>query len=306
MTTNFDTIYPWAGMQAVTVDGQSMIYVPKFYYKIGTAPTGSQQAGNKCKWISDRKLNGYVVHPAFMKDGVEKAGFYVGAYECCADPTNGNKAGSLIGKSPLVNIDFPTMVARCAARNTGTGEQAGWHLWNIYELAAIQTLALIELGTPDVQTKIAAGNVNSSAAVATGSTAAKYRGISELWGNVWHMVDGLKGNGTTIQMLDREGKNTYINTGVVANTGSGYTKEMFTNAGTGFDFNDVYVPSTVDATATNGTYGDYYWAATSNFVCYHGGGWGNGAMSGLFTLHLGDVSGYYDTGVGGRLAKYVD
>ena len=306
MTINFDATYPWAGMQAVTVDGQAMIYVPKFYQKIGTAPTGSQQAGNKGKWVSDRKLSGFTVHPAFMKDGVEKAGFYVAAYECCVDPTNSAKAGSLVGKAPLVSIDFPTMKARCAARNTGTGEQAGWHLWNIYELAAVQTLALIELGTPDVQTKIAAGNVNSSAAVVTGSTAAKYRGISELWGNVWHMVDGLKGNGTTIQIFDREGKNTYINTGVVANTGSGYTKEMLTNTGTGFDFNDVYVPSTIDSTAANGTYGDYYWAATSDFVCYHGGSWYGGAMYGLFTLYLSNVSGYSSTNFGGRLAKYVD
>lgn len=298
----FDKTWPWAGIKTEMIDGQEMVYIPKFYYKTGLAPVGSQQAGKKCLWVSDRPIAGYRVHPAFMKNGAETAGFWVGAYECSVDANAGTKAASVINKAPLVSIDFPTMKTRCDARNVSG--QSGWHLWNVYELAAIQMLCLIELGSPDVQAKIGSGNSNSSAAVATGSTNAKWRGICELWGNVWHMVDGLKGSGTTIQMLDRLGNGTYVNTGVAAYSAAhGYPREMLDTLGTGFDFNDVFVPKTIDATASNGTYGDYYWAAVSDFVCYHGGYWANGASAGLCSLDLSNPASTSHVNIGGRLAK---
>ena len=296
----FSRTYPWSDIKTETVDGQSMVWIPKFYYRVHTPTTGTY-LGKKCLEISDGAADGFVLHPAFMKNGAEITGFWVGAYECSTDASDSNKAASIIGKSPLVSIDFPTMQSRCAARNTGG--QSGWHLWNIYELAAIQMLCLIELGTPDVQTAVGSGNSASSAAVATGSSNAKWRGISELWGNVWHMVDGFKGSGTTIQILDRLGNGTYVNTGASALTSSGYPKDMLDTSGTGFNFNDVFVPKTIDATASNGTYGDYYYAATSNFVCYHGGNWVHGAPDGLFYLHLANTSSYAPTHIGGRLAK---
>ena len=297
----FSRTYPWSDIKTETIDGQSMVWIPKFYYRVHTPTTGTY-LGKKCLEISDGAADGFVLHPAFMKNGAEITGFWVGAYECSADASDSNKAASIIGKSPLVSIDFPTMQARCAARNTGG--QSGWHLWNIYELAAIQMLCLIELGTPDVQTAIGSGNSASSAAVVTGSTNAKWRGICELWGNVWHMVDGLKGSGTTIQMFDRLGNGTYVNTGVAAYSAAhGYPKDMLDVSGTGFDFNDVFVPKTIDATASNGTYGDYYYAATSNFVCYHGGAWDFGAYAGLFYLDLVSTSSLALAAIGGRLAK---
>ncbi|SEO98834.1 hypothetical protein [Propionispora vibrioides] len=298
----FDKTYPWAGIKTETIDGQEMVFIPKFYYKTGVAPVGSQQAGKKCWWVVDRPIAGYRIHPAFMKDGAEIPGFWVGAYECSVDAGASSKAASVSGKSPLVSIDFPTMQNRCTARNVSG--QTGWHLWNIYELAATQMLCLIELGSPDVQAKIGSGNSNSSAAVATGSTNAKWRGISELWGNVWHMVDGLKGSGTTIQILDRLGNGTYINTGVAAlSAAHGYPKEMMDTSGSGFDFNDIFVPKSIDQTASNGTFGDYYWYAVSDFVCYHGGYWGYGAYDGLFCLNLNGPASYSNVTLGGRLAK---
>ena len=235
----FSKTYPWSDIRTETVDGQSMVWIPKFYYRVHTPTTGAY-AGKKCWEIVDSAVPGFAVHPAFVKAGSEIPGFYVGAYECSVDANDSNKAASIIGKSPLVSIDFPTMQTSCAARNTGG--QSGWHLWNIYELAAIQMLCLIELGTPDVQTAIGSGNSASSAAVATGSTNAKWRGISELWGNVWHMVDGLKGSGPTIEIFNRLGNGSYVYTGVAAPAVLGYPKNMVDTSGTVFYFYDVFVP----------------------------------------------------------------
>lgn len=294
----FSRTYPWSDIKTETVDGQSMVWIPKFYYRVHT-PAAGTYAGKKCLEIADDAVDGFVVHPAFMKAGAEISGFYVGAYECSVDASASTKAASVAGVAPLVSIGFPTMQTRCAARNTGG--QSGWHLWNIYELAAIQMLCLVELGSPDVQALIGSGNSNSSAAVPTGSSNAKWRGISELWGNVFHMVDGLKGSGTTIQILDRLGNGTYVNTGTSALASSGYPKDMLDTSGTGFNFNDVFVPKTIDGTA--GTYGDYYYAAASNFVCYHGGDWDDGAFDGLFALALDSDASRATSLIGGRLAK---
>ena len=74
---DFDKLYPWRGIELVTIDEQEMVKIPKFYVKVGIAPAGTDQAGKKCWWISDTKRNGYHVHPAFMKNGKEIEQFYV-------------------------------------------------------------------------------------------------------------------------------------------------------------------------------------------------------------------------------------
>jgi len=56
-------------------DGQVMVEIPKFYYKYSWV-------SNVHTWdISRYELTGFVVHPAFVKNGVEVDFRYVGAYE---------------------------------------------------------------------------------------------------------------------------------------------------------------------------------------------------------------------------------
>jgi len=159
ITADFDAHPIWGNIETVTIDGQSMVKIPKFYYKVGTASSGDQ-SGKKCWWISATMRDGYTLHPAFMQDVQEIDYFYVGAYEASND--SGTKAASVSGVAPLVSIDFTTMQTRCEARGTG------WRMWDIYQLGAIQMLALIELETPDVQSAIGAGNVSSSGIVECG------------------------------------------------------------------------------------------------------------------------------------------
>lgn len=291
----------YSGIVDATVDSQVMVKVPKFYYKVGTAPVGSDRAGKKCWWISDQPAAGFQVHPAFMDAGAEIPYIYVGKYEATND--GGTKAGSVSGVAPLVSIDFTTMKTRCAARNTGG--VSGFRLWSIFEVAAIQMLALIELGGADSQALVGAGNTNTSAAVNTGTSNAIWRGIRELWGNVWHMVDGLKTDTSNrLQVWDRLGNKTWVNTNVTI-TPSGWMVSALESTGTGFDFRDLFVAATVDGTQTNGTFGDYHYSNTSGteYVCYHGGNWGSGAYAGLFNLHLGSAASPSSTSIGGRLAK---
>lgn len=304
-TAYFSGQYPWKGMVDVTVDGQAMVYVPKFYVKYGAAPTGSVRAGKMCHWISDHAKTGYHVHPAFINNGAEGDGFYIGKYEASVDASNSAKAASIVNKSPLVSIDFPTMQARCAARNMGTGEQAGWHMENIYEASAISLLALLEYGSTDIQTLIGAGNSNSSAAVATGGTNAVYRGIHEWWGNVWEMVDGLQLQAGKIYVHKNDGSHAYVATGLQS-PGSGYPVDVFDVNDIGYNMSDIFMPKTVSATQSDGSFSDYFWSTLSGTtVCYRGGDWVDGASCGLFTLYLIYASSYAFSSIGSRLAKYV-
>ncbi len=58
-------------------NGNVMVEIPKFYYRI-------VQAGTETTWkISAVQQSGYVTHPAFIKDNVEVDFRYMGAYDAC-------------------------------------------------------------------------------------------------------------------------------------------------------------------------------------------------------------------------------
>lgn len=299
-TVDFNTTYPWSQMTHVTIAGNVMTKVPKFWYKNGVVASGTH-AGKPALWIADQAVEGFKLHPAFMHAGVQKDQFYIGAYKCGG---SSSKATSQKNVTPLVSINFPTMQAACAANNTGTsGDTAGWHLQNVYEDAAVNMLLLIEEGTPDAQTAIGSGNVNSSAAVTNGSTNATYRGIYDWWGNVWEMMDGLKGSGTTMQIYDLQGNESYVNTGKTP-AYNGWITEMYTDVADTYDLGAVFVPSAVDGTQSNGTYGDYIWGLATNWVAYRSAIWSDGADAGAFALYLYYGASNANRNIGGRLAKY--
>ncbi len=224
----------------------------------------------------------------------------------CAGSTT--MAGSQAGVAPIVSIDFPTMASRIEARNQPARGSAGWHMWTIYELSAIQRLLLIENGGPDVQSTIGSGNISSSAAQNTGVTNATWRSIRELWGNVWHMVDGLRGDASKkAQLFDRLGNRNYVDTNwtvpIYQGGGDGWITAMKDGANSLYDFDEIFVAGAVDGIESNGTYGDHHWGSITNFVTYHGGGWNYGSLAGLFSLSLGGVASGLSTAFGSRLAK---
>lgn len=307
MTIDFDKLYPWKGIETVTIDDQMMVKIPKFYLKVGTAPTGTAQAGKKCWWVSASPRTGYHLHPAFMRNGVEKDCFYIGAYE--AYNAGSNIAGSAAGKSPRVSITFNQAQAACLARNNDSTVK-GFHLYNYYERCAVAILCMIEQGTPDVQSSVGSGNSSSSAAVTTGSSTAVWRGIHEFWGNVWEWCDGLKtaNDGTTVFIFDNEGYGEYVNTGVTIPAGSGLGIQAVSEAeGERFDLKDVFVPSTVSGTAAAATFRDGYSNATgAQHNLFVSGVWEGGAAVGLFTFRSDNAPSLSDAGLGFRLAKYDD
>ena len=286
----------FAGITDEVIDGQSMVRVPAFYYRAGAVPTG-EHAGKKALWVSPEPAPGFELHPAFRHHGAELAQFHVGKFQ--GTPDGDDRLGSQPGLNPLVSIDFPTMQACAAAR----GE--GWMLWSIYQLAAIQALLLIELGTPDAQQAIGDGNVNGGGVRAVDDETvaqATWRGIVGLWGNVWQMVDGLQTNADSeYRIWATDGSQTYVETDVET-PGDGWFRRRATDRDAGFDLGAVFLPATTRDDRDKSAFGDYFWSYP-NAVAYHGGYWSYGANAGLFYLDVADAASNSSANVGGRLAK---
>jgi hypothetical protein len=308
-TAWFNSHPTYAGIVTQTIDGQSMVKIPKFYFKAGTVPSGTY-AGKAYWMISNRPVTGFTVHPAFLgTGGVELDQIWIGKYQASYDGSS--KAQSISGVLPMVSIDFPTARARAYARNTGG--VSGFRLWSIYDLSAIQMLATIEKGGLDMQSLIGQGRVSASSVAnvdATDVAQAIWRGIVGLWGNVWQMVDGIKRNGGNWHRWQynvpgntatNDFSTGYINTSQPALTANGYPVTFNIS----LLANGIIVPASVDSAASNGSTGDYYWstADTDDRLEARGGHYGDDSKAGLFCM----VSTYTPTDlgtiIGTRLAK---
>lgn len=147
--------------------GQVMVEIPAFYIRYS-------YASNTHNWdISLYPLNGYILHPAFLKNGIQVAYRYCGAYEGALydvsgavytdgssgqvkdfTATTGDKLSSVSGKLAVTNetrANFRTISA-----NRGTG----WRQLDFYLLSAIQLLFLVEYASFNSQSMIGAGISN--------------------------------------------------------------------------------------------------------------------------------------------------
>lgn len=287
----FKDLFPFNQMTAVTVDGQQMIYLPKMYVKTATVDAGAQNAGKPGLWISERPQDGYHLNPAFYNNGVEAQGLQLSV--AMASKGSDGKPESKAGSSPWVNEPtFNNVKTLATKRNTGTGEQSGWHAWNIYEHHLLARLMMIEYGTSDMQAMLGTQNVN-------------YHGILDPWGSATagagFLIDGLLSDGSNnIQIADNAGHGTLVSTGKPF-AGSGWIKETWMDKGSLYDLSDTFLSKTSDGTEGNGTYSDYAWSSAGCAFCTYSSA---ASAFGPFCLYrVGPSSTNSD--VGFRLARYV-
>ncbi|KXA71091.1 hypothetical protein [Bordetella hinzii] len=292
---DFDAHPIYAGIADDEIDGQHMVRVPAFYYRAGPVRSGPY-AGRLALWVSPEPAEGFDLHPAFRHMGEPLPQFWIGKYQGTPD---GDFLGSKPGSAPLTAVDFPTM--QQAAGRDGRG----WMLWSIYQLAAVQMLALIEHATADMQAVIGTGYVDGDGVRSVDDpqvVQAAWRGITGLWGNVWQMVDGLRTSSEReYRIWTTDGYRQFVDTEIEAPS-IGWFHRRSTERDEGFDLGAVFLPTSVRSERDESTYGDYFWAS-SDAVAYHGGNWAFGAHAGLFSLNVGNAASNSYTAVGGRLAK---
>jgi hypothetical protein len=300
--------------------GNVMVEIPKFYYKYS-------YVGTTHNWsISLTPLDGYAVHPAFNKGGVEVEHRYIGAYNASTD---GSVLKSVSGQYCDTNMTRATM--RTRANNINPGK--GWGIQDFNLISAIQLLMLIEFNNFNSQSVIGMGRtqlnngtwtdgsyyglngLSNSIGNATGNVDysgdadesgadlnyMSYRGIENFYGNVWKWVDGINiqdnvpfiSNNPAL-FADDTFTGSYISAGITMSNSNGWQNTL-AQTGTGFFPTSVGAGSSTKIT-------DYYWQNTGNRVVRLGGNASYGSGSGAFCLFAADVSSISDASYGSVLA----
>lgn len=180
-------------------------------------------------YVSDYPKAGFKIHPAFVRNSVEKSKIYLPAYEGSvydvgaaaylladeqiADFTaiTGDTLSSIAYAKPASGLtqDLTRAKTRILATNRGTG----WQQKDVLCASASQMLMMIEYAAMNTQTAIGKGvcdkayngvndavltgsttnlgNASGMAAGTSGLVSITYRGEENFWGNIWKWIDGL-------------------------------------------------------------------------------------------------------------------
>ena len=320
----FDNLYPWNEMAEFNVASNAITYakdeagfsrtndtvirIPKFYIKVE-----KDTANSKLRiYIADKETTGFVIHPAFNRgDGVIRDYIYVGKYNA------GSGYVSKTGVAPLASITRGTFRTSAAAKG------ANWWQYDYATYSALWMLYMIEFADWDSQSKIGRGYVDGNSSpqnVGTtdamtyhtgrpsgtdGKTSVQYRGIEDLWGNVYDFVDGMNFNGLSPYVCLNP-------TNFADDTSSNYTKLGYNLGGTsgefikelGYDGNNpaVLLPIATGGSETTHIPDRVYHNSTASWYIFCvGGNYSAASAAGLFCSHCGFASSLSSAGVGGRL-----
>jgi hypothetical protein len=338
--SDFDSIYPYSEMKLCNVNdngeitayigdsgfkrdgtnGQVMVKIPKFYYR----HVYGEAAKKHQFWISEHPISGFKLHPAFIRAGVEKPYVLLGAYKASFGRNQANTADALAsvsGAFPAVSKTIDDFRDLAEARGTETG--ANWTQADALTRNAVALLYLVEYADTNCQEAIGNGVVDldiDGTAVPTGScdslagasgmadgtngqVSVSYRGLEDLWGNVWEFVDGINIKADHRPYVADHGfasdvfNESYTDAGFDLPSVNGYVSNFACSAGADW----LLMPSAVGA--SSGYIPDYYYQATGNRVALVGGHWYNGARAGLFGWNVYGDSSSAHLRVGARLLQ---
>jgi hypothetical protein len=253
--------------------------------------------------------------------------------------TTGDKLASITGAKPLSgkNNSITLPAFRTLAHNRG----AGWELQTFNQISALQMLYIIEYGNWNAQTQIGVGVTNitddaaTNMAVYTGYTAGvgvgaldlgnasgesgnithyqtsqttkavTYRGVENLWGNIWKWVDGINikaDHNPWIADHDYASDtfaHPYADAGTISGT-EGYVSDIAVNA----SMDHGFLPSAVGGSSTTKLC-DYYYMTDGNRSALLGGYWQYGSDAGPGCWSLSLAASTVRRSIGARLSYFV-
>lgn len=325
-------------------DGQVMVRVPKFYYKL------TKVSANVIQFrVSPVRLAGYAVSPMHMRGGVECDYAYVGKYPgvlwdasaggglgAYVDGTGAAQADSVNDKLSSVSGKKPfSSETRDEFRDMATNRGTKFFQFDAATRASLLLLLVTEYATGDFQAAISAGNTkfalwdfatciaatgksNSDGMTANGQSTTDgdpsdyvtWRGIEDLWGNLWQWLDGLN-----VYNVEADGKSyAYFcdNPEKFADgTIVGYEKVEELPILDGYQkmVGNQILPTEVGG-ASNTHFADYFYTYYNNLIAGYGtdfrvalvgGAASDGSLAGAFCLnaHYGSTQAY--SAIGGRL-----
>ena len=314
-----------------------MVRIPRVYVKF-------EKSGDCWRWwVSPIPATGFDLHPAFYQRGHSASPanqIYIGSYD--AHDAGSSKLGSKSGSTPLASQTIATFETR--GNNIGTG----WGNMNFHTLCLLQLLFYVEFASFDSRSKVGPGrtkSTNSSALASGGASsyeaangtssgttdvqAVAWRGIENLWGNVWQCVIGYNTTDTEHRIVNRDGTGTLAASLTAGNYESvtspiplnGTTHVSGTDAGSfchgyvsdlAIDASNVlglmFVPD--ELSGSSDTYlTDYYYSHRSGISqtggMLSGNRWDSTTKAGLGCQHSTTASSYSDTSIGARLESIM-
>ena len=299
----FDNLQPWAGMTKTTRSGNSMVAIPKFWYKL-------TKSGSSIKiQIADQATAGFSVSPAHMNRGDghgERDVVYIGRYHCASDYK------SKTGVTPKNNI------TRSAARSGIHALGANFWQMDFAMLFTIWLLYIVEFADWNSQAKIGYGCGNSSGVQNMGASdsmpyhtgtmqtsrttygvGVQYRNIEGLWDNVYDWMDGCYYNGNGLNLILNPNNFSDSSGGTSVGTPSNGWPSAF-NVATAGGF-PMFYPTA--ASGSDSTYSCDSWYFGSSYPCLCVGGYySQDTGHGLFYVGYSSVSGA-STDIGCRLQE---
>ena len=323
---DFDNVYPWAGMRRCNIkdgvfmcyegeigyaedgsNGDVMVEIPKFYYKVvpvrlESASSGEGQQIVEAKWmISPRALRSFKVHPAFVRNGREVDAVYIGAFE---GYINGSTIVSIKDVLPSVWKPFSEFQQYVTAKGTKYSQI------DFTSLSAIQLLFLIEYNSFDSQGCIGNGVIGKTQLSKTNSSeSVNYRGLSDLWGNAICFIQGCVIDSNSNLYWSNDNYDYNFNNKNKINfklpTSTGFIKKI------GYDKNNDFVFLSTDNSGSSSTglydgcYPEVYAIGTNlTRICRMGSSYSSTVDAGIFAFAFNFQIGEHDTSTGVRLQYY--
>ena len=288
----FDKCYPWSDIEKVTVDGNAMVKIPKFWYKI-------TKVGNSLSFkIADGPVKGFNVSPAHADRGDgkgERDYVYIGRYHC----TSSNYKS-------VTNTAVMTNITRATARSGITSLGSGYYMKDFALYWTIRMLYLVEFADWNSQAVIGYGCGNGIGPVNTGTTdnmsyhtgtmhsarttygtGIQYRWIEDPWANAYDWCDGIRFSGSDIYVFNNPSEYSDTTGGIKIGTRpttGGYITQWSVPSVSGYDW--ALYPSTVSDRSTDNTYvADMCFYVSSGVELCVGGSYGQRDTYGAFFLN---------------------
>lgn len=305
---DFDGIYPWNEIISYNYDttsnkitayygdanfkfdgsnGEVLTKIPEFYYK------REQDSEYEYIYITKGYKEGYIKSEEFS----------IGRYTMSGSE---NDVHSRSGYQPLTRKTITDFRNYAKALGNGFG-QLDYHYF------ILQLLYLVEYADYNSQVKLGLGYTNSSHTEATTSggcdslgmhsgsadgtdnSSIIYRGVEDIFGNVWQFVDGI--NIKDYQAYICYDQNQYQTDkfdgcyqalGYTNATTTGYASKL------GYDANHSLIAFPIEANGASTIYTtDYYFQTSTSQLIRVGGGWNNGLQSGFWLLATNTASSAY-------------
>lgn len=303
ITSDFDNCYPWSNIEEVTDEaGNVFVKIPKFYSKITKNADGTYK-----HQLSRTKHEGF---DTLFKVGDSEIDYVmVGKYEGSG---SSSKVWSKSGQTPLVNITMDDFRNGCKAHG------AGYQQYDFLIDLIIKELWLVEMATTNSQSIMYGYANDNSSIINTGATdtvatptgspisntdgkhACKYRGIENLWGNIWKWCDGISFNGNSVYVCtEPTAYSAGKTTGLYEYYGTSASSNGFVKTVAPLAEGSLIQYITAVGADESSYYCDRSWQGGTVLNC--SGKWNNGTRAGLWYWDSDNTASTSGSSIGGRL-----